>query len=481
MVHASGTPFVSVLRLLSMVLVAAGAACAGATSGPDDPPGGPPVGTCRDLGTALPTSSATVTVDVSRTFQTIQGFGSTERLFDDPHVTETFDPVTQRAAVVISPAEQAKILDALYGDLGLTRVRWLPEGSKAGMGGIEPVNDNTDPEITDLSKFSFGWKKSDGHVDFVKSVRPRGVTAFFASPLSLESWITESNPAEYVEWAIVLLRHWRDLGVEMPYYSIVNEPGHPARLWSGQWLREVVKRLGAKLEGEGFTTKLVVPDDLNPSQALQRLTIVLADPEARRHVGAIAYHLYGGPESRSAVRQLSEQYSIPVWMTEYFDADWMRWARTMHELLAIYNVTAIDYMWAFFGQWEGRGAELVTINYTGTTYTGFRLNRQYFVVGQYSRFVRPGARRVQTVSSDPGLPVSGWLNGSELAFVVINGTATPRAVRFELGSAAPCAATVQAVTTGATDQWRALSPIAVDQPRFVATLPPNSITTLVAR
>jgi O-glycosyl hydrolase len=153
----------------------------------------------------------------------------------------------------------------------------------------------------------------------------------------------------------------------------------------------------------------------------------------------------------------------------------------MHELLAIYDVTAIDYLWAFFGEWEGRGTELVTINYTGTTYTGFRLTRQYFVVGQYSRFVRPGARRVQTVSSDPGLRVSGWLNGAELTFVLINDTSTQRAVRVELGSAAPCAATVQAVTTGTADQWRALAPITLDQPRFVATLPPNSITTLVAR
>jgi O-glycosyl hydrolase len=477
----AGSPYGSVRLLFLVMQAAAGAACAEGASGPDDPPGEPPAGSCRDLGSALPSSSATVTVDVSRRFQTIQGFGTTERLFDDPHVTETFDPVTQRAAVVIPPAEQAKILDALYGDLGLTRVRWLPEGSKAGVGGIEPVNDNADPEVTDLSKFSFGWKKSDGHIDFVKSVRLRGVTAFFASPLSLESWMTESDPAEYVEWALVLLRRWRDLGVEMPYFSIVNEPGHPSRFWSGQWLREVVKRLGAKLEGEGFTTKLVVPDDLNPSQAMQRLQIVLADPEARRHVGALAYHLYGGPESRSAVKQLSEQYGIPVWMTEYFDADWMRWARTMHELLAIYDVTAIDYLWAFFGEWEGRGTELVTINYTGTTYTGFRFTRHYFVIGQYSRFVRPGARRVQTVSSDPGLRVSGWLNGAELTFVLINDTSTQRAVRFELGSAAPCAATVQAVTTGTTDQWRALSPIALDQPRFVATLPPNSITTLVAR
>src|SRR5881227_1948786 len=37
-----------------------------------------------------------VTIDPRSHFQTMQGFGTTERLFDDPHVTETFDQATRR-------------------------------------------------------------------------------------------------------------------------------------------------------------------------------------------------------------------------------------------------------------------------------------------------------------------------------------------------------------------------------------------------
>jgi hypothetical protein len=77
--------------------------------------------------------------------------------------------------------------------------------------------------------------------------------------------MTESNPTEYVEWALALLRRWRTQGVEMPYFSILNEPGYVrSGIWSGQWIRDVTKLLGAKLEADGFSTKLVVPDDLNP-------------------------------------------------------------------------------------------------------------------------------------------------------------------------------------------------------------------------
>ena len=45
-------------------------------------------GTCPATPAALPAADVTVTLDAAQRFQTIQGFGSTQRLFDDPHVTE---------------------------------------------------------------------------------------------------------------------------------------------------------------------------------------------------------------------------------------------------------------------------------------------------------------------------------------------------------------------------------------------------------
>src|SRR3954468_8547616 len=75
-----------------------------------------------------------VTIDPASHFQTMQGFGTTERLFDDPHVTETFNKTTKRAGIIPPAADQGKIIDALYTQIGLTRVRFHPDL-------IEPVND----------------------------------------------------------------------------------------------------------------------------------------------------------------------------------------------------------------------------------------------------------------------------------------------------------------------------------------------------
>src|SRR6266498_809637 len=99
--------------------------------------------------------AADVTIDASTVYQRMDGFGSSERVFDDPHVFNNFNATTARAATVLTTAQQDEVLDRLYVDLRLTRVRPAqPDQTAEGhMGGIEPRNDNGDPNVTDFSKF----------------------------------------------------------------------------------------------------------------------------------------------------------------------------------------------------------------------------------------------------------------------------------------------------------------------------------------
>ena len=429
---------------------------------------------CADIPATLPSADVTVTLDPSQRFQAIQGFGTTQRLFDDPHTTETFDPVTRRASATPPAGDQKRILDALYVDLGLTRVRFHPEG-------LEVVNDDADPRSTDLSKFNFAWTAADGHIAAVKALLPRGVTTYYASPLSLESWMNEDNPDEYVEWAMVMLRHWRQQGLEMPYFSLMNEPGYYQGLksWSGTWLRDVAKRLGERMRAEGFTTKLVVPDDISPVAAYPRLQTILADADARQYVGAVAYHLYARG-SEDGIAQLAKRYGIPVWMTEYSTpGDWRAWADEMHELLAVHDVSAIAYMWGYLGDWDG--SQLVRLRVAGGSYTGFALNRQYYVMGQYSRFVRPGAVRIAATSSDAEVKVVAFVSGTKPVVVATNTGSRDHTVRFELGAAASCGARIESVRTSDTESWKTLPELTLDQPRFTGALPSGSVTTFVSK
>src|SRR5258707_1688144 len=75
---------------------------------------------------------ANVTIDPDRRYQVMQGFGSSNRVWDDPHVSNT--------AQIRIPAEaRTEILARLYQDLGLTRVRPVIDGD------IEPSTATADP------------------------------------------------------------------------------------------------------------------------------------------------------------------------------------------------------------------------------------------------------------------------------------------------------------------------------------------------
>lgn len=434
----------------------------------------------RALSTSLPqgdgaaAAAGQVTIDRGRTHQTMHGFGASNRVWDDPHVSDA--PRTS-----IPAAARAEILTRLYTELGLTRVRLILDG------GVEPVNDNDDPLVFDWSKFNFEGKRNDAHVAFVKEAIPFGLSIYCPAPLAPEHWMTERNPDEYVEWALAILIRWRQLGQEPPFFSVLNEPGSnwEDRLWSGRWMRTVVKRLGPRMRAAGLKTELVVPDDVNPTEAHARARTILADPEARRYVGALAYHLYREPSGADmrAIQTLAATYGLPIWMTEFGDASFhdhhgaVSWARMIHALIADYGVSAVDYMWGFFGSHDS-GQALIAVMFDDGEYRRYALTPAYYVTGHFSRFVRPGYVRVEARSGDPAVLVTAYTGAAELVIVAINSGPDPKVVTFNL-AAGPATGVFSALMTTRTEPWKAAPPVYVSDGTFRLMLPPESLTTLV--
>ena len=428
----------------------------------------------------VPTDGAVVvTVDPKTRFQTMQGFGASMRLFDDPRVTNTLDPATKRATVVVPASDQSQILDALYTDLGLTRVRFLP-----GDGGTELVNDNADPLVADLTKFNFAWTNGDGQLELMPGLVRRGARTYFTSSPRLENWMTESNPAEYAEWLLVTLRYWRDRGHELPYVSLKNEPGSAASggVWSATYLRDVTKLLGARIKAEGMTTKIVLPDDVNAREAYARLQVILADADARQYVGAVAYHL-GDGGGELEIKQLAEQHGIPIWTTDFSAKLNTDVFRAMHALIADGGASAVDYRWGFLGDHET--SQLVRVVAPNGAYERFAKTPQYYAMGQYSRYVMPGAVRVAATSSDPSVTATAYVDAHKL-IVVVAYVPPPtlyfeRALRVELGSGGPCVKRVEAVRSSDAENWVMLPQRFIDIPRISAVMPARSITTFVGQ
>ena len=431
--------------------------------------------------------TASITINTGITYQTMSGFGSSERVFDDPHLTQTFDQNTRRAAVVIPLAQQNEILDKLYTELGLTIVR--PSTPDPG-GGIEPINDNADPNVTDLSKFNFSWKNLDDHCEYIKRAQSRGVTTFFLSPPNRESWMgvsTANDAAEYAEWLLAMIKRCDAFGVRFPYVSISNEPSFTFNNMSGAFIRDVIKNLGPRLRAEGFATMIMLADDISPSSAAQVTRTVMADPAARTYVGAIGTHLYAeGMSSMGGLQALSAQYNVPLWMTEFSSGTngASSWANLMHELIGTFNVSAVNYMLAYSGTWGNAQwgvGQLININQQGDSYAGYSINKEYYVMGQYSRFIKPGSVRIGVSGSTGGLKVTAFKNGSKIIIVVINDSGGGQVL-----SAGFTGTTVPTVMQGiytafsGSQNWSALSGVSVANGILTATVPASSIATFVS-
>ena len=318
----------------------------------------------------------------------------------------------------------------------------------------------------------------------MKQARRFGLTTFFPGPVYLEPWIREQDAAAYADWAMAVLRRWRAAGLEPPFYAPQNEP-QVNENFSPDFLRRVVIELGSRMRAAGFKTKLVVPDDENPIDAYRRAAAILADPQARKYVGAVAYHVYriGDTSDIERMGQLAARYGLPVWMTEYtnpqYDA-WpaaLDWAVRMHTLMVNGRVSAVDYLWGFFGSWQ-RPATLVSVDFDAGVYRGMSLTPVYWLTGQWSRYVRPGYRRVVATPAASGILTSAFTGAGKVVVVSVNTGSEDTTVRYTLRGKR-VASKVAVVRTSAGDRWRALPATRTKGSRFTFRLPPRSVTTFV--
>jgi len=354
---------------------------------------------------------------VNTRYQTMQGFGVAVRVPSDPHLIGRYGG--QENSLAMPATAEAEIMNKLFVELGLTRARMSLQHA---------------PTFT--PPFSTAWTYSDAHIDFVRKGIARGLTTWWFAPATGVG--TLGTPQQYADWAITVIRYWRVQGVPFPYWSILNEPynGGPV---SAEWVRDATKILGAKLRAEGHTTKLVIPDGLNPANTVTVGRTVLEDPEARQYVAALSFHMYTSPADfygTAAVRALADQYGLPLWMSEYSTTEGrlspLDYGILMHRLFVEHNVVAHDYMWGFFGDFDV--SQLISIQSSGLTYLGYTIKPEYYVVGAWSRYVKAGAVRVRAATANASLLVSAFKNPSgKLAVVVINNGSTNASVTLPAG------------------------------------------------
>lgn len=348
----------------------------------------------------------TVTIDPATTYQTIRGWGCVNSL-----------------PSFMNPDYRDDMIYELVNEFGLNRMRFeIPAGRRADEYRWEWLNDNTDPMVTDWTKFRTEDLDIDRVEEFVgpfaKYVRANGEPFDFYVSFSFynggssgeaPAWLLD-NPGEYVEFAMTLLTRLKYVhDLEADYICILNEAGYK-NAWNIDIVQEKIKTLGPVMEAAGLKTKIQFPESLNPNVAMGYIDQVDNDEEMWSWVGLLSYHRYGGLTRLGEMADYGRARNMPMAFTEHSNT-------TFDRLVEDLTTGNVSY-------WEvyGLGSEIQIFD-EPTDYIQYIRKSYYWRFRQIFQYVRPGAVRIGATSDNGGTVLAFEDDGkTTLVFKGIGGT-----------------------------------------------------------
>jgi O-glycosyl hydrolase len=273
-------------------------------------------------------------------------------------------------------------------------------------------------------------------------------------------------PSEYGNY-VAYLNSFADAmaanGSPVAVISLQNEPDITVTYESALWTAEQFQTFCRDYAG-AINAPVMMPESFRFDQAVSDPT--LNDPVAAANVGYIGGHLYGtGVRDYPLARSLGKR----IWMTEYLVNDQtileaVNTAAQISDCLTTGNMSA--YIW-----WKLIGNANGLLDAAGVP------QRRGFVMGQFSRFVRPGDFRIDVSVNTSPLSISAFKDPvtGRFAIVVVNNTTLPETQKFNIGGITT--STVTPWVTSATQSLEPQSPVAISDGAFTYEIPSQSVIT----
>ncbi|GAB3588814.1 glycoside hydrolase family 30 protein [Hymenobacter daeguensis] len=413
-----------------------------------------------------------VFVDPNKTYQTMLGIGGA--LTDA--AAETFARLTK--------AQQQEFLQAYYSPtagIGYTLARTSIASSDFSSASYDYVAPN------DASLKTFSVKHDEQfRIPLIKQATAAagGKLPLYVAPWSPPAWMKDNNdrlhggkllPKYHQAWAdhyVKFIKAYEQLGLPIWGLSVQNEAMATQKwescLYTGEEERDFIKNfLGPTLAKGGLGGKKLIAWDHNRDLVYQRASTVLDDPEAAKYVWGIGYHWYetwtGSPMLFDNVRQVHETYpNTNLIFTEgcvekfKFDqvSDWRLGERYGHSMINDFNAGTVGWTdWNILLDETGGPNHVGNFCFApiiGDTKAGKLIyTNAYYYIGHFSKFIRPGAKRIATTTTRDWLQATAFRNtDGKVAVVVMNSSDKPQ--EFQLWIKGQAAATTSAPHSIAT-------------------------------
>jgi glucosylceramidase len=211
-------------------------------------------------------------------------------------------------------------------------------------------------------------------------------------------------------------------------------------IYTGEEERDFLKNyLGPIMQREGLGDKKIIAWDHNRDMMLQRASTMLNDPEAAKYVWGIGFHWYetwsGGKPMFDNVKLVNQAYPntnliFTEGCKENFDLqkvdDW-----NLGELYGRNMINDFNNGCVAFTDWnillDEKGGPNHVGNFCfapvhGDTRSGLLIyTNEYYYIGHFSKYIRPGAKRIACSVSRSSLLATAFLNpDGKTAVVVMN-------------------------------------------------------------
>nr|WP_229891323.1 lectin [Streptomyces lavendofoliae] len=409
------------------------------------------------FGPAGGTANRTITVDENTTYQRFEGGGAS--------ITDTTAHLLRGGA--ISAATRDAVMRRLFSPtdgIGLSFVR-----NPIGASDLSrPGHVSLDDTCCDLA--DFGANGYDTGVRLLTAqarqlnpaLRVKGV------PWSAPGWMKDNGRMDqmgwlkweyyplYAQYLVKYVQSYQAAGVKVDYLSVQNEPNccqatnptamdYPGMNWNPSGLAEFTKNhLYPAFRAAGITTKVLV-HDWNYGDYAGFGSGVLNDPAVRNDplFGGIAWHGYFGDpavgtqvhDQYPAVKQFSTEHSGGTWIADQHNedlADIVGYARNWSGSLVKWSLALNQNMGPHNGGC-GTCTGLITVHEGGARAGQVDYTVEYYTTGHLTKFVRPGAYRIDS-TADATVQNVAWRNpdGSK-ALIAHNGGGGSQSVRVNWG------------------------------------------------
>lgn len=438
---------------------------------------------CLNMPGALAqTKHITVSIDPSETFQTIDNFGASDA-WAGQFVGNWPDEKKNKIADLLFSNENDA--NGSPKGIGLSMWRFNIGAGSAGQGNASGIRDEWRRAESFLNTDgSYNWHKQAGQVWFLQAAKKRKVSQFLGFTNSPPVQFTTNRkayadhgkvniePGRYADFANYLARVVKGIErlskVKLNYISPVNEPqwdwsdgGQEGCPYTNIEIAGLIKAINQSFVNQKVHSKIIVGEagSINylftkgdkPGKGFQindffnsASSNYLGDLPAVAHTIAAHSYFTTSPMAASvkARKALADSVAkingLNFWQSEYcilggnageingsrrdlgMDAA-LYMASVIHTDLTVANASAWQWWTAISAYDYKDGLIYIDKNKTdGNFYT----SKMLWALGNYSRFIKPGAKRIAinvgTADLKKPLLVSGYKNNKELTVVIIN-------------------------------------------------------------